>query len=406
MSSPPRHPPGPVFAARTDWDLRTNRWATAAAEARGTADGFDLTITNPTAAGLAYPRERILAALAAPAALAYEPSPRGALAAREAVAAYYGARGADVGPERLLLTASTSEAYSLLFRLLANPGDRVHVPCPSYPLLDHLAAINDLEMAPYPLWHAGGWHVDAAELERDINLRSRALVVIHPNNPTGSYLTAEDWAALLAVAARHRMAIIADEVFFDYVWAPALRPLDLAIAAAPEGPPVFLLNGLSKISALPQMKLGWLAALGGEQAWRQAALARLEVIADAYLSVSAPVQAAAAELLALRGELQPQILARLRANVAVLDSRLAHQTWVSRLSAAGGWMAVLRLPAWRSGDAWAEALLRRRVLAHPGEFYGFSGAPCLVVSLLTPPAAFAAGLERLLECVAQAVPPG
>ena len=406
MPSPPRHPRSPKFAARTDWDLRLNRWAAAAADARGTAGGFDLTITNPTAAGLEYPRERILAALAAPAALAYEPTPRGALAAREAVAAYYADRGAPVRPERLLLTASTSEAYSHLFRLLANPGERVHVPCPSYPLLDHLAAINDLELAPYPLWHAGGWHVDAAELERTINPRSRLLVVIHPNNPTGSYLTAEDWAALLDVAARHRMAILADEVFFDYAWDPSLRPLDLALAAAPNGPPVFLLNGLSKISALPQMKLGWLAALGGDDAWRQAALARLEVIADAYLSLSAPVQAAAAELLALRRELQPQILARLRANVAVLDSRLAGQRWVSRLSAAGGWMAVLRLPGWQGGEAWAEALLRQGVLAHPGEFYGFSGAPCLVVGLLTPPAAFTAGLDRLLEYVAQAAPPG
>lgn len=369
-----------------------------------------MTVTNPTVAGLEYPRERILAAVARPEVLEYHPEPRGAAAAREAVAAYYSARGAagkgpttSLTPGQLLLTASTSEAYGLLFRLLAEPGGRVHVPCPSYPLLDHLAAIHDLELVPYPLWHAGEWQTDLAELERSLSDRSRMIVVIQPNNPTGSYVGAAAWGRLTALAARRGLAIVADEVFFDYAWAPGAEELDLARAAEAEGPPVFLLNGLSKISALPQIKLGWVAALGGGAAWRAEALARLEVMADAYLSVSAPAQAGAAELLAVRGEMQPRIRARLRANLAELDRQLAGQKWVTRLSAAGGWMAVLRLPvtaAGGSGEAWAEAALAAGVLAHPGEFYGFAGGAYLVVSLLAPAAAWAEGIGRLLAAVA------
>ncbi|MGH9534782.1 MAG: pyridoxal phosphate-dependent aminotransferase [Terriglobales bacterium] len=406
MPASPDNPLWPAFAARTGWDLRENDWA-AAVRARGGA-AWDLTVTNPTAVGLAYPRERILAALASPQALAYHPTARGAVPARAAVADYYAARGAAVSSGQILLTTGTSEAYAHLFRLLANPGDRLHVPSPSYPLLDHLAAIHDLDLVPYPLWHAGAWQLDAAELERTLTPRSRAVVVIHPNNPTGSYLSAEEWALLLALAARHGLAIIADEVFFEYPWDPTSVPLDLATAVPEAGPPVFLLSGLSKLSALPQMKLGWLAALGaaGAANWRQQALARLEVVADAYLSVGAPVQAAAAELLAVRQVTQPQVLARVRANLATLDAALAGQSWVSRLSAAGGWMAVLRLPAWRSGEAWAEVLLAAGVLAHPGEFYGFAGGLSagahLVVSLLTPEAQWAEGIGRLLACVVRA----
>ncbi|MGH9526607.1 MAG: pyridoxal phosphate-dependent aminotransferase, partial [Terriglobales bacterium] len=441
-----------AFARRTAWDLRPNRWAAAVAAARQAAEAtepagetparvglpspltsagrtpspppasmgarrglLDLTVTNPTAARLEYPRERILAAVARPEVLEYNPEPRGAPAAREAVAAYYCARGSARGsaqerpqktgvtPGQLLLTASTSEAYGFLFRLLAEPGGRVHVPCPSYPLLDHLAAIHDLELVPYPLWHAGEWQTDLAELERSLSERSQVIVVIQPNNPTGSYVGAAAWGRLTALAARRGLAIVADEVFFDYAWAPEAEELDLARAAEAEGPPVFLLNGLSKISALPQIKLGWMAALGGGAAWRAEALARLEVMADAYLSVSAPAQAGAAELLAVRGEMQPRILARLRANLAELDRQLAGQKWVTRLSGAGGWMAVLRLPvtaAGGSGEAWAEAALAAGVLAHPGEFYGFAGGAYLVVSLLTPAAAWAEGIGRLLAAVA------
>lgn len=406
-SSESRHraPRLPGFAARTGWDLRLNRWAEAAARRRGDPSVLDLTLTNPTAAGLAYPRERILAALARPAALAYHPEPRGALAARAAVAAYYAARGARVPPEQILLTASTSEAYAHAFRLLAEPGGRVHVPCPSYPLLDHLAALNDLDLVPYPLWHAGEWQADWGELERAISGRSRALAVIHPNNPTGSYVSAAEWDQFAALAGRQGLPIVADEVFFDYAWEPGGQPLDLARAAAEDGPPVFLLNGLSKISGLPQMKLGWLALLGGGAGWRQEALARLEVIADAYLSVSTPVQLAAAELLAVREEMQPRILARLRANLAELDRQLAAQQEARRLTASGGWMAVLRLPPGRGGEEWAEAALERGVLAHPGELYGFQG-PHLVLSLLPPEAAFALGIARLLAAARRPEMPG
>lgn len=397
-----------MFAQRTNWDLRPN--PLAAAVARQTRPFTDLTVTNPTAVGLEYPAAAILAAWARPEALRYQPDPRGLAVAREAVSGYYAARGVAIGAERLLLTASTSEAYSHLFRLLCDPGDRVHVPRPSYPLLDLLASICDVELARYPLWYEQAWHLDVAQLERALSPRSRAIVVIHPNNPTGSYCREAEWEALAALAARHSLALIVDEVFFDFAWSggaalgetpAAQRHLDLDANSAPL---VFVLNGLSKICGLPQAKLGWIALAGRDAARRQAASERLELINDTYLSAGAPIQWAAPSLLAARLPIQAEIARRIAGNLARLDERLAAPSasarQVSRMQAEAGWTAVLRLPNLRNDEQWAEYWLDAAgVLVHPGHFYDFDSDAALVLSLLPEPRPFAAALDRAFHAV-------
>lgn len=386
-----------MFARRTALDLRPN--PLAAALARRQRPFTDLTVSNPTAVGLEYPEKEILAAWALPAALRYGPDPRGLLAAREAIAAYYAARGApipaDFAAERLILAASTSEAYTHLFRMLCDAGDRVHVPRPSYPLLDHLATLTDVELERYPLWYEQGWHLDLAQLERDISHRSRAIVVVNPNNPTGSYSPPAEWSEVTKIAARYRLALIVDEVFFDYCWPQAAPPAQHYFAS--EAPLVFVLNGLSKICGLPQAKLAWIAVAGTNEVMRRAALEKLEWIADTFLSAGGGVQHGAAALLATRAITQPRIARRVAENLAALDRALAGQCLVTRLAGEGGWSAVLRWPKVRSDEAWAELLLERAdVLVHPGHFYDFATDAMLVVGLLAPPQPFASALARAL----------
>lgn len=391
-----------MFARRTQWDLRPN--ALAAALAHRTRPWTDLTVSNPTAVGLDYPTAEIAAAWASPAALRYRPDPRGWLPAREAIANYYRERGVAVAPEHLILTASTSEGYAHLLRLLCDPGDRIHVPCPSYPLLDHLAALADVEIARYPLWYEQAWHCDLAALEQQLGERSRAILVIHPNNPTGSYCRMEEWQALAQMAARRRLALIVDEVFFDYVWDFAGTAPPTQAYFAPEGtaPLVFVLNGFSKLCGLPQAKLAWIAVAGGDGAMRRSALEKLEIIADTFLSVGGAVQIGAAALLAAGATVRSQISARVAANLAVLDRALASlppesATLVTRYAAEGGWNAVLRWPNVRGDEAWARMLLDRAdVLLHPGHFYDFASESALVLSLLPDSSDFAAGVSRAL----------
>lgn len=390
-----------MFASRTDWDLTPNRLAAELERQRARGRKvLDLTESNPTRCGLKYDRRAILRALARPAALAYHPDPRGMRAARQAVADYYrrrsrGTASQRVDPERILLTASTSEAYSFLFRALCEPGDQVLAPAPSYPLFDFLAGLNDVELRSYPLLYDHGWQIDLHSLEAALTTRTRAVVVVHPNNPTGSFVQRPELAALNSLCARRGLALIADEVFLDYAHDGRTRPS----LAANHGVLTFVLSGLSKISALPQMKVAWTVVNGPRPQVRQA-LERLEVISDTYLSVNTPAQLALPGLLAQRRPLQAQLRQRIAANRRELARQLASHPACRVLESEGGWYSVLRVPAICSDEGLALTLLRRQgVLVHPGHFYGFSGQGHLVLSLIVPKTGFREGLRRLLHGV-------
>lgn len=383
-----------MFSHRTSWPLETNL-LTRLIEERQAASlpVLDLTESNPTRCGFDY-TSAPLSALANSDGLNYQPDPRGLLSAREAVAAYYAANGASVEPDHIFLTSSTSEAYSFAFRLLGNPGDDVLLPCPGYPLFDFLARLNDLNRLAYPLVYDGRWSIDRDALSSTVTARSRALVVVHPVNPTGSYATISDAAFLARITDESRLAIIADEVFYDYAQQAAAADRAPSFAAGSQAL-TFTLNGLSKISALPQMKCAWLV-VSGEAALVRAAVARLEVIADTYLSLSTPVALALPQLLEFRKSIQPQIHARIAQNLAALDAALAPGSPAARLHVEGGWYAVLRMPHILTDEGWALRLLREDgVLVHPGHFYDFPCDGHIVVSLLPRPDVFSDAAARI-----------
>jgi len=394
-----------MFSPRTNWPKAPNPLAVALAERR--AQGLpivDLTESNPTLAGFDYPREAILEALANSASLQYEPSPRGLLSAREAIAGYYAESGIRVDPESVILATGTSEAYSHAMRLLASPGDEILCPSPSYPLFDFLANINDVKLVHYPLVYDHGWRIDLERLHSILTDRSRAIVVVNPNNPTGSYLSGEELEALIELARSHDLALVVDEVFRDYAWAArsARGEKSAGSTAEIDSCLTLTLNGLSKLAALPQMKLAW-AVVSGPSDVVDEALWRLEVIADTFLSVSTPVQHAAAALLKHGENLRRQILERIRENLAFLDSALSRGAALDRLNAEGGWYAVLRLPNIRSDEEWAIELLQTDgVYVHPGHFFGFPRDGYLVISLLPEPQRFRLGVEKISRHVTQA----
>ncbi len=383
-----------MFATRTDWDLAPTGLAAAlAARHAAGLPVLDLTESNPTRCGLAPPDEGLLDALARPESLRYDPAPLGLPEARAAVAEYYAAKGVALEADRICLAASTSEAYGYLFRLLADPGDEILVPRPSYPLLDFLAGLNDVRLVPYPLAYDGRWRIEVEALRACVGPRARALVVIHPNNPTGSFLLPGERDALVGLCRARGLALIADEVFGDYAFDAAGDRM--ATLAGTAGALTFVLSGLSKVAALPQMKLAWIAASGPEDLVR-AAVGRLEVIADTYLSVGTPIQRALPAVLARRAEIQAKILARLRANRKELGERIGPGGPVEVLAAQGGWYVTLRLPAARDEEAWAVGLLERDgVLVHPGYLFDFAEGGYLVISLLPPEEAFREGIIRL-----------
>ena len=355
---------------------------------------LDLTASNPTACGFAYPGVEIRAALSAPGVLGYAPDPLGSAAAREAIAAHH---GHGLGAEELLLTASTSEGYALLFKLLGDPGDEVLVPSPSYPLFEWLARLEGLQARAVPSYFHERWHLDLGALEAAVSDRTRAVVVVNPNNPTGHFLSRTEWAALAGLCARRGLALLVDEVFAGYALEAPPGALPTALEDADPPCPLFLLSGLSKIAALPQVKLGWIAVRGPGAT---ASLEALAFLADQYLSVSASAQAGAPALLALAPAIQAQVRARLRANLAALDRALADQPHLSRLPVEGGWSALLRRPALDGDDACALRLLRDSgVLVHPGSFFDLPGDGHLVLSLLAPEAVFSEGLARALPRV-------
>jgi alanine-synthesizing transaminase len=383
-----------VFSSRLPASLAHNRISVAVDAARARAPLADLTESNPTVVGLHYPADAIRAALAAPAALVYEPTPQGLPAARAAVAAYYARHAVTVDAAHVTLTASTSEAYSWIFKLLCDPGDDVLVPQPSYPLFDQLAALESVRPVPYPLRYHGGWFVDIEEVRRALTPRTRAILVVNPNNPTGSFLKRDEARALAALAAERALALVSDEVFADYAFAAAADADRVVTLAGERACLTFCLSGLSKLVGLPQLKLGWIVA-GGPDAARAQALERLEHIADTYLSVAAPVQHAAPSLLALVDDVGAQIAARVRENRASLAAALAG-TAAQLLDAEGGWSAIVRLPSTLSEEEWTLALLDDGVLVHPGFFFDLPPT-AIVLSLLIAPATLAAALPAILR---------
>jgi aspartate/methionine/tyrosine aminotransferase len=383
-----------MFSTRVPPDRTPTRYARALSAARAHDGLVDLTLSNPTRAGIPYPGD-LLDALADPASLAYRPEPCGLADARDAVAETYAARGLPADRERIVLTASTSEAYSILFKLLADPcRSNVLTPVPSYPLFDHLARLDGVEQRRYALEYPGGWQIDATSLDRVWTSDTRAVLVVAPNNPTGSMLGGHDADELVRRCTARASALIVDEVFRDY-------PLDGPFADPDvlRTPPCLIarLGGLSKSIGLPQVKLGWIH-LDGPAALVAEALDRLELIADTYLSVSTPVQVAARRLLRDGVVVRDAILERIRSNWTTLLRLAAGTPSVSVPSVDGGWSAVLRVPATRSEEDLAIELLEQdRVAVHPGYLFDFPHEAFIVISLLPPPEAFARGLARLLE---------
>ncbi len=389
-----------MFASRTNWRLETNRLARALEEHRRSGkELFDLAASNPTTCGFTYPEREILTALADPRGLVYCPESKGLLEAREAVAEYYSRRpgfsgsAARIDPERILLASGTSEAYTHIFRLLCETGGEILVPAPSYPLFEFLADLADIRLVPYPLLYDHGWQIDFASLRAALTPRSRAVLVVHPNNPTGSFVKPHEAAELAEICAKQEMAVVADEVFLDYTGgATPAHTFALSDAAL-----TFTLSGLSKISLLPQMKLAW-TVVSGPDAIVQTAVDRLEIIADTYLSPSTPAQLALPKFLSLRHLLQTQLQQRISANLSALDSMLRESKSLARLDREGGWYAILRVPVTGTDDDLTLALLERfSVLVHPGHFFNFPREGFLVLSLITPQHKFKEGGLRLLR---------
>lgn len=382
----------PAFSSRLQWDTHPNPLALLLAEKRRAGEQvLDLTESNPTHAGLEYPGN-LLQVLADPRGLRYEPNPRGLPSARDAVSRYYAERGVDVAPSRIVLTASTSEAYTYLFKLLADPGDEILVPRPSYPLFEYLAAIESVRVRQYPLRYDGAWHIDFTPLAAMINARTRAIVVVNPNNPTGSYLKHDEREQL----EKFNLPILSDEVFSDFSFNS--DPHRVATLARNANTLTFSMSGLSKIAGLPQMKLGWIVVGGPAQ---QTALEGLEWIADTFLSVSTPAQLALPSMLEASAAVRNQILARAKENLASLREAVA-QSPCHVLNVEGGWYAVLQVPRTRGEEAWCLHLLAtHNVLVQPGFFYDFETEAYLVLSLLTVPEIFRIGSQRILAAVAQ-----
>jgi len=384
-----------VLSRRTAWNLSANALAARLEAAR--ADGrplLDLTESNPTRVGLGWPAERLRAALARPGLERYRPDPRGDPGARRAVADYLAARGAAVGVERILLTASTSEAYAHLLKLLCDPGDDVLVPAPAYPLLDLLAGLESVKLRRYPLRYDGAWHLDLAALRRAIGPRTRAVLVVSPSNPAGATLSPGELEELDGLCAERELALVADEVFLDT--APEGAPSALGARRAL----AFHLSGASKVCGLPQLKVGWIAAAGPEERV-EPALARLEVVADAYLSVSVPSQLALESLLPERRAFLDPLRARLAVNRGGLEA--AAGAAFTALRSAGGWSAVLRVGETVEEEALCLALLDDGVAVHPGFYYDFDRPGYLVVSLLCEPDVFTQGVERVARRLGRAV---
>jgi len=387
-----------MFSDRFNWDLSPNALSLMLLNKRSRGEKiFDLTQSNPTQAGFEYAADDLPAALSQIEAMTYEPDPRGLAKARRAIAQYYRDRGEDIDVDALFLTASTSEAYSMLFKLLGNPGDEILVPRPGYPLISYLARFESLQPFSYPLRYddAKGWSIDLDVLQALITSRCRAIIVVNPNNPTGNYLKQQELAAVDQICCDHRLALIVDEVFSDYHGAGA--PQEVPTVVNRTQALTFALNGFSKMLGLPQVKLGWIVC-GGDPDLAKAAQSRLEILLDFYLSVATPAQHAAARLLGRRHEIQRQILARIAANSRFLEEQIARAANCRALVREGGWYAVIEIfDAVSDENRVLQMLERDHVLVHPGYLYEFHKEGIVVVSLLTPVETFRTGICSLIS---------
>jgi aspartate/methionine/tyrosine aminotransferase len=393
-----------MFSSRTSWDRTENRLARAVQQARSAGhEPFDLTESNPTHAEI-FDLEELIAELGHPRGSLYEPEPRGHREARRAVARYYQGRNYQVDPERLVLSASTSEAYAWIFSLLADDEDTVLIPRPSYPLFSWIAASQKVRLVTYPLQRDANFRIDMGELRRSIDARTRAIVLVHPNNPTGSFVRRDEADALCALAKEHDLALVVDEVFGDYGFDPLAADALPSFLELQDPPLTFIMSGLSKVMLLPQCKLGW-TAVRGPDALVHEAMARLELIADTYLSVATPVQLALPAILERRAAVQSAVRRRLRENLDALDSAitaLGPSSSVRRLPCAGGWYAVLEVPRIHDEETWVELLIREEdAIVHPGYFFDFDRDGFLVVSLLPKARGFRDAMGRVVRRLAR-----
>jgi alanine-synthesizing transaminase len=386
-----------VFSDRTGWNLERNKLSEALGKRRSYGlPLIDLMQSNPTQCGFHFDAQKILAALNNPASLHYDPDPQGLPQARESVAAYYRSRTCQISIDDIFLDTSTSEAYSFLFRTLCNPGDELLIPQPGYPLFSLLAGIQDVSLVRYPLVYDYGWQIDFHSLQQAITPRTRGIIVVHPNNPTGHFCKPGEIEQLNQICRERHIAIISDEVFLDF----SLAPDAPQTFASNSEVLTFTMSGLSKMSGLPQMKVAWLT-VAGPDALKQPAIARLEMIADTYLSMNTPIQLALPVLLEQRHQFRQQWLTRVQNNLAGLDKILASQKLCTRLKMEGGWYAVIKAPSTAGDDELAlELLTTHGVYVHPGHFYDFPAEGYWVVSLITPEREFAAGIDALLAVFA------
>ncbi len=394
-----------MFSKRTQWDLTKNKLTLLLEKKRAAGDKIiDLTVSNPTQCQIQYPEKEILAAFQKSSNLLYEPHPKGLLSARNAIKDYYQEKGVSINPEQLFLTASTSEGYSFLFRLLANAGDSMLIPRPSYPLFQMLAEINDVELQPYNLIYNDGWETDFESIERTISHRTKGIILVNPNNPTGSFIKKKEYQRLIHICREHHLVIISDEVFSDYAFDHASssgRDVTCYVSTMikegdiEDGILSFTLNGISKMLGLPQMKLGWIY-VNGEEKMVKEAVSRMEIIADAYLSVGTPVQQALPELLKLRKGIQKEILQRVLSNWDYLKKEVSQKGLFQCLHVEGGWYGVVRIPEDMDEEKFILKLLdKQNILIHPGYFFDFQENGYLVLSLLPPETIFQQAVQEI-----------
>lgn len=388
-----------MFSSRTNWHRQPNRLTTLVENLRQAGRTFyDLTTSNPTDCGIEYPGAKILSAFSDAKALHYEPSPKGMLSARGAISSFYLSKSVNVDPESIILTASTSEAYSMVFKLLCEPGDEVLVPVPSYPLFEFLAQLNDVVIRPYHLRYDGEWHIDMATVAQSLTDRTKAIIIVHPHNPTGMFVKKFEVAALSTISEQHKLSLVVDEVFADYAFGEDHSRVLSTVSAS--NVLTFTMNGISKLAGLPQMKLGWIV-VSGPAAKKNEAIARLEIIADTYLSVNTPVQVALPELLECGTTIRNSIRRRVSENLNVLRRLVSGDSRCTLLQSEGGWYAILQVPRIRTDEEWAMGLLQDEgVYTHPGYFFDFENNNVLVLSLLPELQLFEEGARRITDYVA------
>lgn len=386
------------FSRRTGWQRRPNR-LTALLEGRRKSGKpvYDLTDSNPTESGIGYPETDLAASLSDPRVLRYQPDPRGLLSARETISEYYAESwNIAVDPSRLFLTSSTSEAYSILFKLLCDPGEEVLIPRPTYPLFDSLARLSDVKLRSYSLLYDHGWRVDLDSLKGGLTESTKAVIIINPHNPTGMFLKKNEYRAIKRICAERSIPIIVDEVFLEF---PLHEKSSRFSTAGEMDIPSFTLNGISKMAGLPQLKLGWIVA-GGPSADLNEAAGRLEVVSDTFLSVNTPVQVALPEIMEAGEDIRENMLSRLRSNYAALRAEIPSGSACSILECEGGWYGIIRVPKVKSDEEWALQLLEKTgYYLFPGYFFDFETEGYLVVSLLVKEEVLRRGINALVGLV-------